>query len=254
LLLSALGFLAVMIGGLKDTAHYVVTIFAAANGLVALVNLLPGLPLDGGHVLRAVVWQLTGSAERGTRVAARAGQVLAGGVLVAGVVLATRPGLANIAQVDLFFAAILGAYLWRGAAVELRLVQLRALLPTLDLRRLARRAIAVTADTPLAEALRRLQAAGARALVIVDHGGRPEAIVPESRVAATPAKQQPWVSAGSLGRALNPALVLETGLTGQPLLDAMRAEPSTEYLVVDASGTVLGVLAADDVVRALQPR
>jgi Zn-dependent protease/CBS domain-containing protein len=254
LLLSALGFLAVMVAGLDDTLHYLVTVFAAANGLVALVNLLPGLPLDGGHVLRAVVWQLTGSAERGTRVAARVGQLLAGAVVAAGVVLATRPGLANVAQVDLFFAAILGAYLWRGAAVELRLLQLRALLPTLDLRRLARRAVAVTADTPLAEALRRSQAAGARALVVVDHGGRPEALVPDSQVEATPAKQRPWVSAGSLGRALNPALVLVSTLTGQPLLDAMRAEPSTEYLVVDPAGTVLGVLVADDVVRALQPQ
>jgi CBS domain containing-hemolysin-like protein len=62
------------------------------------------------------------------------------------------------------------------------------------------------------------------------------------------------VSVGSLGLALEPTLVLEAGLTGQPLLEALRTGRSSDYLVVDAAGVVLGVLVADDVVRALRPR
>ena len=51
---------------------------AYANLLVGVFNLLPGLPLDGGRILRAIVWAVTGNPIAATRVAARAGQGLAG--------------------------------------------------------------------------------------------------------------------------------------------------------------------------------
>lgn len=47
------------------------------NLSLAVFNLLPGYPLDGGRVLRALIWWKTGKAERSTQLAARAGQVVA---------------------------------------------------------------------------------------------------------------------------------------------------------------------------------
>jgi Zn-dependent protease/CBS domain-containing protein len=253
LVLSALAFLVLMVAPLQDTVHYVVTIFAAVNGLVALVNLLPGLPLDGGHVLRAAVWQLTGSPDKGTQVAAWAGRGLAAVVVATGLVIAAIPRFNGISQLDLFMAAILGVYLWQGASLELRQARLHRILPTLDLRRLVRRAIAVTADTPLAEAVRRARTTGARALVVVDHDGNPQGLVQETRVMATAPQRQPWITVGVMSRALGKGLVLEAGLTGEPLLEAMRVTPATEYLVVEPDGRVLGVLVSADLLRALQP-
>jgi Zn-dependent protease/CBS domain-containing protein len=251
--LSAVGFLVLMLTSLQDTVHYVVTIFAAVNGLVAVVNLLPGLPLDGGHVLRAVVWQFTGSPDRGTQIAAHTGRALAAVSVATGLVISAIPRFHDISGISLFMGAILGVYLWQGASLELRQARLHKILPTLELRRLVRRAIAVTADTPLAEAVRRARTTGARALVVVDHAGNPEGLVQETQVMATPPQRQPWVTVGSLSRALGKGLVLEAGLTGEPLLEALRLTPSTEYLVVEPDGHVLGVLVAADLVRALQP-
>ncbi|MGH9411540.1 MAG: CBS domain-containing protein [Vicinamibacterales bacterium] len=54
------------------------------NVALGLFNLIPGFPLDGGRVLRAVVWQFTHDANRATRTAARVGQVVAFAFIAAG--------------------------------------------------------------------------------------------------------------------------------------------------------------------------
>jgi Zn-dependent protease/predicted transcriptional regulator len=58
---------------LGDIAHYA----AVVNLLLGVFNLVPGFPLDGGRILRAALWSRSGSLERATRTAARAGQVVA---------------------------------------------------------------------------------------------------------------------------------------------------------------------------------
>ena len=99
----------------------------------------------------------------------------------------------------------------------------------LQARTLARRAIPIPATLPLAEAIRRADAAGARALVIVDHDDKPIAIVNETAVMATPPQRRPWVEAGSLARTIDPGLVLPADLSGMALLEAVRRPrpPST---------------------------
>lgn len=56
------------------------------NLMLAGFNLLPGYPLDGGRVLRALIWWKTGNADRSTQTAARVGQVVAFGFIAFGIV------------------------------------------------------------------------------------------------------------------------------------------------------------------------
>jgi len=221
----------------------------AANLLVGIFNMLPGLPLDGGRLLRAVIWKVTGRPGPATVAAAWAGRGLAVALLVipVGILLATG----NQDRVfDAIWLAMIAAFMWTGAGQAMRATKVRERLPGLQAKLLARRAIAIPASLPLAEAIRRADEAQARALVVVDHEDRPIAIVNEAAVMATPAQRRPWIEAGSLARTLDPGLVLPVDLSGMALIEAVRRSPASEYLVVDSSGQVFGVLAASDLDHA----
>jgi Zn-dependent protease/CBS domain-containing protein len=220
-----------------------------ANLVVGLFNLLPGLPLDGGRMLRAVIWKLTGRPATSTIAAAWAGRVLA----VALLVVPFLTGVVNVTGSGLYafiWLAVIAVFMWTGAGQAIKATRFRERLPALQARRLARKAVSVAADTPLAEAIRRADQSQARAVVVVDHEDKPIAIVNETAVMATPPQRRPWIEAGSLARTLEPNLVLPADLSGMALLDAIRRAPATEYLLVEPSGQVYGVLATRDVDHA----
>jgi Zn-dependent protease len=220
-----------------------------ANLLVGLFNLLPGLPLDGGRMLRAGIWKVTHRPSTATLGAAWTGRVIAAGLLLIPFVMFARNS--NSDQVlDAAWLAIIAAFMWLGAGQAIRVTKIRDKLPSLQARLLARRAIPIQASLPLAEAIRRADAAQARALVVVDHEDKPIAIVNESAVMATPPQRRPWIESGSLARSLDESLVLPADLSGMALLEAVRKAPASEYLLVEPSGKVFGVLAARDIDHA----
>jgi CBS domain-containing protein len=130
------------------------------------------------------------------------------------------------------------------------MARLRERLPGLRARTLTRRAVPVNSDTPLSEALRRANEAGARALVVVDGKGDPTALVRESAIVSVPEHRRPWVAVGGLSQDLTPGMRVCAELSGEELLDALRAAPATEYLVVERTGEIYGVLSTADVERA----
>lgn len=238
---------AVLLGGLM-----------ISNLIVAAFNLLPGLPLDGGRMLRAVVWKITGKPMSGTVAAAWVGRALAVVTLV-GLPLLTRTGalgndpgeISGMETVtDALLAAILAAIIWTGAGNSLRVARLREHLPDLRARSLTRRAVPVEAATPLSEALRRANEAGARALVVVDGTGTPKALVRETAIVGIPEHRRPWVAVSGLAQDLTDGMKVSAELAGEALLDRLKATPATEYLVVEETGEIYGVLSTADVERA----
>jgi CBS domain-containing protein len=152
----------------------------------------------------------------------------------------------NLDLTNLIWLVAIAAFMWMGATQSIKATRVRERLPSVSARRLARKAIPIPADLPLSEAVRRAEEAGARALVVVDPDNAPIAIVSESAVTATPPERRPWIESGTLARRLDPSLVLPADLSGMTLIDAVRKAPATEYLVVEPTGQVYGVLAATD--------
>ena len=245
---ASLGLWFVVPDGLLQMA---VGSLAAMNLFVGVLNLVPGLPLDGGRVLKAIVWGATGNVHRGTIVAGWGGRLAAVAVLGWPLVMeplrGTRPDL-----IDFVLAFVVATFLWSGATAAMASARLRRKLPQLVARDLARRTLAVPDDLPLAEAVRRAQEAQAGSIVTVTGSGHPLGVVSEQALLATPEDRRPWVAVSTVARTLDSGLRLPAAITGEELILAISRTPAAEYLLVEDDGAIYGVLSTADVDRAFR--
>lgn len=222
---------------------------ALTNLIVGVLNLVPGMPLDGGRVLRAAVWGLTGNQVTGTLVAGWSGRVVA--VLVLGYpsvlsyFLDVEPTI-----VDYLFAAIIAVFMWGGATQTIMAAKVRRKLPSIQARSLGRRALTIADDTPLSEAVRAARESEAGGIVVLDRRGHLFGVVNEESVLATPEERRPWLTVASVTRRLESGMTLPADLAGEALVRAMQQAPAPEYVLTEPDGSVYGVLTTHDVDRA----
>ncbi|KHD72239.1 peptidase M50 [Actinoplanes utahensis] len=225
---------------------------ALSNVLVAVFNVLPGLPLDGGRALRALLWAVLKDRNRATVVAGWAGRVLA--VLTAALTTMLYQ-LGVITVLGLAFVLLVVLTLWQGAGQSIRLGRMTGRFPLIDLGALTRPVLAVPAGTPLGEAQRR-RAEDPRpdvVLAVADSAGSLTALVDPVAAERIPVDRRPWVSVESVARSRDALTALPLGLTGEQVIRALQAHPGAQYLVT-AGEDVVGVLRVADVAAVLEPR
>lgn len=94
---------------------------ALMNGILAAFNLIPGFPLDGGRIFRSVLWSVTGSYNRSSRIATRVGQGFGYLLILAGIVIMfLRPF--NMTWFDGIWIAFVGWFLESAASASYRQV------------------------------------------------------------------------------------------------------------------------------------
>lgn len=220
---------------------------AGSNLVIGLLNLVPGLPLDGGRVLKATVWAATGRIHTATVVAAWGGRATAVAVVVWAVATA---GTGN--AVSPVLLAIVAVFLWTGASQSLASARVLQGISRIVASDLARPALGVPDDLPLAEALRRSDEAGTGGIVTLAGDGRPVGVVDARAATALPVERRPWVPVSSVARSLTEGLLLPIDITGDELVAALRRTPADAYVLIDPDGRIRGLLAAEDVARSLR--
>lgn len=234
----------------RGLVSLVVGAAAVTNGFVGLFNLLPGLPLDGGRVLEALVWRVTGSRHRGTTAAGWVGRAVAVGVVAWVLVLpflrGEQPSLGSV-----LWGALVGAFLWSGAAAAVRSAGRERAVEGLSLVALMRPAVALPADATAASV-----ADPTLDVVLLAPDGRPAAYVDRAALAAVPDADRDRTPLTTTAVPLPVGALVDGGLTGPSAVAAVArvARFAPVMAVLGADGRVVGLLHAQDVIGALRPR
>ncbi|MEN9520637.1 MAG: hypothetical protein RLZZ381_3225 [Cyanobacteriota bacterium] len=88
----------------------IISLVAYINLVLAAFNMIPGLPLDGGNVLKAIVWKVTGNPNKGVIIAGRVGQVIGWIAIVLGIL-----SIIGVSQVGSIWTLLIGTFLLQNA-------------------------------------------------------------------------------------------------------------------------------------------
>ena len=120
LILSGLFYLLSKTIASSGLGYTVVLDIATINLVLALFNLIPGLPLDGGQVLKAAVWKITGNRFAGVHWAARTGKVIGGVAIALGLLLVLKTG-----DFTAIWLTLIGSFVFRNADAYDQLTKLQ---------------------------------------------------------------------------------------------------------------------------------
>ena len=251
-ILAGIGFAADRIWAPAGVTGLLLGILVWANFLVALFNVLPGLPLDGGRLVESAVWRSTGSQERGTLAAGWTGRIIAVGIAVYFLLLPALRGEQPNLQL-IVVAVLIAGFLWSGASASIANARLRLRVPHVAVRELMQPASGIASDARVADIDRLLMRRPPGHVLLVSAAGIPEAVVDAGSLAAVPAPLRATTPASTVARALAPDAVVSVDAVGKDLIDHLARIAGSEYAVVDG-GAVVGLLFQGTVVEAVTKR
>lgn len=248
-LLALAGFVALQ--GLDGGVPQLLTqVFVWTNGFVAVFNLLPGLPLDGGYLVDSLVWRVTGSRATGLLVAGWCGRAVAVLVVAAAVGRAMlqggRPDLYTIV-----WGVLIAGFLWVGAGSAIARGASTKVISKVTVRQLLTRVTFIPSGTQLS----RLQGAGD--LVVTDADGAPWGFATAADRSRVPAGLGTGPPVDAVARRQPPGWVAQVGSVDEDCTDLLAAvqaldPPPEQLLVTLRDGSPLGIVRTADLGHALQ--
>jgi Zn-dependent protease/CBS domain-containing protein len=222
---------------------------ARINLVLALFNLIPGLPLDGGQVLKAAVWKLTGNRFQGVRWAAKSGKTLGGSAIALGLVLVLLTG-----QWGAIWLTLIGGFIFRNASAYDRLTTLQEAL----LQLLA--SDAMTHDFRVVDANQTLRSFADDYILADIQTPMPYYAAAHGRYRGLVAiedlhfvERSRWESQ-TLESIVSPLSEIATVEEKTPLVEVIKSLEASQInrlTVLSPAGTVAGVIDRGDIVRAV---
>jgi Zn-dependent protease/predicted transcriptional regulator len=218
------------------------------NFILAAFNLVPGFPLDGGRVLRAIAWGITKDFTRATRVASRGGEIFAYLIIFTGIWQALNHNLMGG-----LWLVFIGWFLLSAARESYAQVAIRATLQGLRAGDVMTHEVpAVTRDISLEDYLHEVLRTGRR-FHIVTGNGEPVGLITVHAVSQFPREE--WANT-SVQAAMVPRDKIRSVAPEEPVLrvlERMQAEDLNQMPVM-SDGHLVGLISRDSILRVIQTR
>lgn len=229
--------------GLAGLAGHLFALLGQLNFVLAVFNLLPAAPLDGGTVLSSMVWKRTGSQSTGMKWAARAGLLVGGSMVLIGIRFAREGGAAAVNGWSLL---IVGAFIGVAAFQTMRSHPLFHLLDGAIVRdAMVSKPPMALSSVSVADFLRTLQPnETAQAYPMVDERGLVVGLLTAPAIRAVPQERWAGVRVADVAFPLDRLTVVSTD---EPLLPAVQKIDGGDVrqgLVVSNDGSVVGTVDA----------
>jgi Zn-dependent protease/predicted transcriptional regulator len=219
------------------------------NIALGIFNMIPGFPLDGGRVLRAVVWWVTGDANRSTRVASRVGQLVAIAFIFLGILrFFSGAGFGGL------WIAFIGWFLLdaaRASGAQVEITQRLTGVRVGDV--MAQQFETVDTNSNLQTFVQEhLLPTGHRCFVVVQQG-TPVGIITPHEVKTVDRARWPYTTVGDVMRPLES---LRTVGAERPLTEAleMMGREDINQMPVVQQGKLAGIISRAHILRVLQTR
>jgi Zn-dependent protease len=224
---------------------------ALINVILAVFNLIPGFPLDGGRIFRALVWQRTRDYQRATRIATKVGQVIAYAFIAVGIAFIIFIPLYWFRGLWLIF---IGWFLRDAARASYQQVLLRGALIGITARQVT------DYDCPfipphlnLMEIVQQYILPTGRTCFLISRGAELEGIVTQQQIKEIPRSR--WINTTAQD-IMTPANKLKVAYANQELLSVLQEMngESANHIPVMEAGKVIGVINREDIARFLRTR
>lgn len=253
--LALFGLLTLVVGSGVVTGPLVaiVSLLAYINLALAIFNMLPGLPLDGGNVLKAIIWKVTDNRYRGIRWASRSGQFF--GWLAVAIGTLSILGLSNLGS---FWTLLIGWFLLQNAGQSAQSANIGEALSEFNA------ADAVLENSPvvngddtlrhLADVAALMSANGWQRFLVKDHDDQLVGMIHLDVLKEMPSEQWPNYQVRSYSKPIAEDIIIRSD---QPLVDVvttLEKQGVSALAVIRENGTLVGLLEKAKIATLIQKK
>jgi Zn-dependent protease/CBS domain-containing protein len=231
--------------GWSDAVVGVVRYLAEINIVVAIFNMLPAFPLDGGRVLRSVLWKVKGDLRQATRIASRIGAGLGGALILLALVTALLGNL--LGGVWLF---LIGLFVRHAAHSSYRQLLLRRALEGEPVRRfMSEDPVVVPRSIPVRQLVDDYVYRTHHKLYPVVEGDRLVGCVTTRDIQRLPRSEWDSHSVSAVMSPCDDRTTIRSDADAMDALSRMRRGETTRLLVVEDGDRLAGILTMKDLLQ-----